>query len=376
MPPPLRRKRRSFGGKDGVWFRRKTCSTTQGEHEKEITKDATTEGKVPSKDSSPAASIDNGMVVEWDEALARPVYRRLGNADTNNNKTLENHSLANFNSNHVSSSSSSDDSEEEHEEKKPRDGFFQSKLIFSTERSAKKRQSAGRSRTFGGRSRRPLSLLLEDCNHSSSPTASSKSSITNNTSPSNQSESNTSVETTQTPKDNSTRIAKTNEDPEKENNLPTTDHGIQSSVSPSTGFSSDTTSHDKRASGSEEDHLLDFVGSLQESSAALDVPKTPTHQASLEEAQRYFAHLDASHPLQLDSSESPTEHGRRKRRNRRLIRTSRKIQLTSPGFVREYSKYAEASKESGFSPLTTVDYAKSRREFFRRAELFNGFVDS
>jgi hypothetical protein len=54
----------------------------------------------------------------------------------------------------------------------------------------------------------------------------------------------------------------------------------------------------------------------------------------------------------------------------------RKINFSSPGINREYEAYATASLESGISPLTIQDYAKSRKlHFSTKGELFDGFLD-
>jgi hypothetical protein len=91
-------------------------------------------------------------------------------------------------------------------------------------------------------------------------------------------------------------------------------------------------------------------------------------QASLLKAKQYFQQLDSTQTLTLDSSDSPIKTSQ-------VTRTSRKVNLTSPGITREYKAYAHSSQGSGVSPLSIQKYAHSRREYFRRTELFDGFFD-
>lgn len=91
-------------------------------------------------------------------------------------------------------------------------------------------------------------------------------------------------------------------------------------------------------------------------------------QTSLLKAKQYFQQLDSTQTLTLDSSDSPIKTSQ-------ITRTSRKVNLTSPGITREYKAYAHSSQGSGVSPLSIQKYAHSRREYFRRTELFDGFFD-
>lgn len=90
--------------------------------------------------------------------------------------------------------------------------------------------------------------------------------------------------------------------------------------------------------------------------------------ASLERARDYFAHLDRTQALTLDASSSPPVSSK-------ITRTSRRADLSSPRFTKEYRAYAEASVASGVPPLSVQDYSSSRRLHFRKKELFDGFLD-
>mmetsp|Transcript_93236 Transcript_93236/g.269265 ORF Transcript_93236/g.269265 Transcript_93236/m.269265 type:complete len:317 (+) Transcript_93236:487-1437(+) len=316
MTQPPRRKRRSFGGESGVWFRRKSSGlaskgiATNGEEEASMSLSS-------KQKSNEMASAEHQKLlspaVEWDDTLARPVFRR---------------SVC---GNQVSSEESDDNFSPERppSPKKAKINFF-----------APVRRNIGtkRTKTYGGRSRRPLSLLLSQENAMASGSA-------------------------KLDDDGAARIH--TEEEAADNGGKVVDGPTHTASSASWNVSQSQTSNtsDPFSFKDEENH---DAKQPQE-----PTPQRPTANSSVEHAQKYFAHLDASYQLQLESAtqNTPSPH-------RPLGRTTRKICLSSPGFQDEYRKYSSNSRELGISPLAPAEYAKSRRQFFRKAELFNGFIDS
>ncbi len=289
MPLPPRRKRCSFGGNQGVWWRRKNSSACNS---------------TPTISCPVTLLVDD--VVKWDESLARPIYRR--------------HSIVCENQ----ITSSSEDTDEDNT-------FLPSTERHNTERSSITTTRKKNKKTFGGRSRRPLSLLLSQDNLSQISVMMQDSK----------------------PSGSETRGSKVNSNSD--------DTSRQSTEMSSTNVPDSDSTYRCNPD------VFDFVNNEEPTPST--TPQRPTANSSIEQAKKYFAHLDSSCHLHMDSSASPTPH-------RSVIRTTRKIQLSSPGFIKEYSKYAQATQELGISPLKTVEYAKSRRRFFRKTELFDGFVDS
>lgn len=79
MPLPPRRKRCSFGGKEGVWWRRKKSSGTNATMDSGEIKKAYPPEEDEGATKKPEATMpnfSNETLVQWDEGLARPVYRR------------------------------------------------------------------------------------------------------------------------------------------------------------------------------------------------------------------------------------------------------------------------------------------------------------
>jgi hypothetical protein len=307
MPRPPRRKRCSFGGKEGVWWRHKSSEETY-----------TTSASTPEPTSFPVSdgplvvkdTID--LKVEWDDMLARPIYHH----STRANQVVS------------SDDERSDPStREQPKPKRTKASFFQTRLPVR------------RIKTFGGRSRRPLSLLLSD--GYATPLSASDDSDCSHRTPG-QDRSNAPTDQQPGP------IVRT----------------LKSSPSNSENPPQVASPYDFKIDASS------TAGNGTRTTASSSTPLRPTATSSIRQAQDYFAHLDASCQLQLDASASPS------RKRPSLVRTSRKIQLSSPGFRLEYSQYANAIRELGVSPLAPDDYAKTRRALFRKNELFDGFVDS
>ena len=94
----------------------------------------------------------------------------------------------------------------------------------------------------------------------------------------------------------------------------------------------------------------------------------PGSNTSLVEARSFFELLDATEELKVDSSDTPVAPSR-------VVRTSRPLSITSPGIQREYQNYATASRESEVSPLSIQAFAVNRAAFFRKSEIYDGFLD-
>jgi hypothetical protein len=110
-------------------------------------------------------------------------------------------------------------------------------------------------------------------------------------------------------------------------------------------------------------------GNVQEiDSRASDLSRQPTSTTSISTAKAYFDKLDAIE-LSLDTSSSPQDHPIR------CGRSQKRINLCDVELQKEYKYYCFASKESGISPISLNDYAKSRSDIFRRNEIFDGFLD-
>jgi hypothetical protein len=124
-------------------------------------------------------------------------------------------------------------------------------------------------------------------------------------------------------------------------------------------------SHTHSAVNSPED-IFEFVS--EDGAGQTPSCSVPNPHSSLERARNYFAKLDQTQSLTLDASSSPAVSSR-------VTRTSRRADLSSPRFKNEYHAYAKESAASGVPPLTIQDYASSRREHFRKKELFDGFLD-
>jgi len=381
MPLPTKRKRCSFGGKEGVWWPLK--KVTKKEEEGPSCPDGngavcdtvdTGGTSVYPQNQSVAFSLlrENDKNIEktmyemsnpvtWDDTLARPIYHRRGTLSRT--KSL----VVSSEDDESTSSKGSIIMKPSNPDRTKVSAFFPEKHLPIRRRR--------RTKTFGGRSRRPLSLLLleGETRPTPSPTDASGDSSINNDEKSS-SEGNTSP---------TNPVVEQEDDPGNEHLNPCTVDSTTVSYIPPTSASPFDFVDDSNRPKVNRRHRLGIMADQS--------PQRPTATSSMQQAKEYFDHLDASYHLQLEeegevmttsiSSSSPPSFPHRYHHNddrpkRSLIRTTRKIQLSSPGFQLEYSKYAQASRELGVSPLVPKEYSKTRREFFQKNVLFNGFVDS
>jgi hypothetical protein len=372
MVKPVRR-RRTFGGKEGIWWRKRTLPPIASEtNESSSSSDPKPENinqlpktsTITIEDTATTTTTTSTTTVGWDHDLCRPTFHR-----------------------NMVSDECQDDSTSCEDEASSGDV-----VVKETTEQPKNEKAAPisiappakRSRTFGCRSRRPLSLLLLDANcleySPSSPASSSpdkKKSCAEVSSPTSLLLPSPTDADTSTPSRSHIMI----DDPELPRRVSTSPGGlVRSGEKPehiektkSTPTSSTSSSKEDTAS---EPSPFDFEDEQQivevqrpASPPSKKDPKRPSASSSLLKAKEYFDNLDSTTKLTLDSYDSPVVSSR-------VVRTSRKVSLSSPGITREYKAYAEASTESGVSPLSRKDYARSRRDFFRNAELFDGFLDS
>lgn len=89
--------------------------------------------------------------------------------------------------------------------------------------------------------------------------------------------------------------------------------------------------------------------------------------SSLEQAKAFFERLDAQQKLNLDASDSP---------GKACVRTERAVKIESSSLREEYGQYVAATNKSGVvDPVSVEQYAMNRSTFFRRGEMYDGFLD-
>lgn len=337
--PPGRRPRRSFGGKDGVWWRKKTLppltlSTSSGG----TSSPASTNTNEEDDKSNNTMQID----VEWDDDLCRPIYHK----------------------NVVSDGFHDDDSS---------DDEVSSELVVEDKEGANPVPNVGedqivpvkRKKAYGGKGPRPLSLLLLESNleySSSSPSSSpdKKKSRPETASPL----SLVPLPSSESSPSQISLVTALNVLPRR---VSTSPGGLMEEVNQKTTKDGFLQTPSNTTPGSPKESLFNFVGS-EVKGRSREVCASVNANSSVQKAQEYFRNLDATERLHLDSSDSPVVSSK-------VTRSSRKVNLQSPGIVREYTDYSKSISATGISPLSVKEYAQSRRDFFRKGQLFEGFLD-
>lgn len=374
MPKSRYRPRRSFGGRDGVWWRNKVKKPASTSSPSRQDDNQTSEGAEGNKsninnkegdnsngtsigsseicDQSPETSNHNKRIlaeITWDEDLCRPIYNRSnlvsdecvddssddgGVVDNNNNNDQKMGSDQPAVDESGTDDTSNNDSIMMKDGKQPHNNPTSSTQQDTT--SIFPTNGVKRSKTFGSKSRRPLSLVLQEMTDFDN-----MSSINNNTVSNNDGTFDTAREGG-------------NEEDDYHHK------------------------HDDDDDDTTADQIKRKKSASDTSTATVTVSKRtkfkPAAKKALEQAKQYFDELDATQKLVLDSSESNLDASAGGR-NGKVTRTTRKMSLSNPQIQQEYKAYATASTESGVPPLTIEEYAQGRRDVFRKNELFDGFLD-
>ena len=380
MMPRARRPRRSFGGKDGVWWRKKTLRPLT-ELEFDDTTDsppniaATTNVEISDAEAAKPTTPANTLEIGWDDDLCRPIYHKNSNNNVVSDGALE-----------LESSSSEDNESSPEKEETTASSSSSSFPKYKNHVKTTTTTTAlpvKRKKTYGNKKPRPLSLLLLESNLASSP-----------------------ILVTSPDQKKTRKEEEEEESPVQILFAPFTDQSpgnkeesvvvIPRRVSTSPGIPKPLLLQDDNhnATRTKEENDDDEEEDDDDSSNSPGSPKTtstlefttdetPNHittkrnikhkdrlnaNTSILKAQEYFRDLDATEKLKLDSSDSPALTSK-------VIRTKRKVHLDSPGITREYQEYTNAMTDSDLTPLPVQEYVRGRSDFFRNGELFDGFLD-
>lgn len=100
-----------------------------------------------------------------------------------------------------------------------------------------------------------------------------------------------------------------------------------------------------------------------------NVISQPSSTTSLAAARAFFERLDAQQKLTLDASGTPVAQGKK------VVRTRRAVHIHSDALREEYQEYAGATRATGVKPLSIKQYAVNRSAFFRNGDVYDGFLD-
>ena len=317
------RVRRSFGGKDGIWWRKKACPES-------------------AKIQEDGVSTLLPSAIGWDESLCRPIYPKIPNSsfsyqsDNDENGASENEHI-------------DDVTDEAPEDANP--AMLNSPLLISQQSDPIKRKS----KCYRGFRKRPLSVFIDTDLTTSLPTEKRSRNI--------------------------------QKDYQMDSLASTASRQIQHSADPVESSPSENAlihmSKNRRTRNrlasvvkvldkSADSEIFDFDATVEERARAFkkDSPSyQPSAKSSIDEARNFFNSLDSSEKLTLDGSSTPVSSSR-------VFRTRRGVCTSSPRLVQEYSAYVEAIESTGVAPLDITEYAKNRGELSGREDrLFDGFLE-
>jgi len=101
----------------------------------------------------------------------------------------------------------------------------------------------------------------------------------------------------------------------------------------------------------------------------------PSPHSSLSDAKAFFAQLDATEELIIDTSRDKHYHLYTRSENSRCVRTMKKQNLADPSLLKSYTSYQHASKENGISPLALKMFAICRRDYLQKKKIYDGLLE-
>jgi len=101
----------------------------------------------------------------------------------------------------------------------------------------------------------------------------------------------------------------------------------------------------------------------------------PSSHTSLSDAKAFFAQLDATEELTIDTSKNKDDRRSKCSQNNRCVRTVRKRNLSDPSLLNDYASYRRASKESGLVPLALQMFAICQSDHFDKRRICDGLLE-
>jgi hypothetical protein len=362
MTHPSRFRRRSFGGKDGIWWRKKKTREEKLEETRELPLLTTT--------------ANDHSIIGWDPVLCRPIFKEVVVS-----------SGASCHANAASSSSEEDGtagSDQDH-----------NNTILATTTTNTKAKVQRTERSYGGRKRPYVMLdILQDSSSTTTtldtnmkpkeivednealPLPSSTPPSANNTTslprqvstlvmedPAADGTGSSSGEKTETRKKHQGLLqGKT----KRERCASTTARDSLAQIVVAGGPSVPEKSKRADNSNNKKATVLDFSDETP-SAKETELLHQPSSNTSLVEARSFFERLDATEELKLDSSDTPVATSKVSRTSRRQVSCS------NPAVLQDYEAYVQCSNQSGVMPLSLPNFLRSRSIY--KSELYDGFLD-
>lgn len=101
----------------------------------------------------------------------------------------------------------------------------------------------------------------------------------------------------------------------------------------------------------------------------------PSSHTSLSDAKAFFAQLDATEELTINTTKDKNYNLYKRSRNSQCVRTVQKRNLSDPSLLKCYASYRCASKENGLSPLALQMFAICRSDHFNKSRMCDSLLE-
>ena len=353
MASTLLARGRSFGGKSGVWFRKKRTQQDNkhggAKNSKGATLTSSSEGgntatNIKAKGTQRATTI---TLIGWDDVRCRPIYSSSIESDNLSSTTVR--------------SDDSSDSENEAVVDSPStvvDCFPAAKQMKEDFADVSRPKKV---RSYGGR-KRPISIidLDDETAYDLMETIQRKP----------MRKYNDKVEKL-------TNIVSTAEPEEEKNDNSVNPRRVSTDLQEEKALRQNQNAKLDKDKENNPDSVFNFNETTEEehNKKETDDCKTPkrrvaapSSQTSMSAARAFFRHLDNE---QLNLTQEPGTSPKRKR----TVRTRRKLSLSDKQLSQEYKEYMAACEASKVSPLSRQEYLSNRGAYFRATSMYDGFLD-
>lgn len=384
---------RAFGGKAGIWLKRKKQSVIHpndnddGASSKKVTPPslnvasgtlslvASTETTVEESTLNVGANATQRTMVGWDDVRCRPVYMETSSWGPSTSSLEEEDEEEQPEARDDEQASDDDLSVGDKEEENDRDDVPSSLLTTRNDNGSRK------SRAYGSRKRKPSSNLLST--HPHEPNNRKRQHISEKKKSTVASAAASAVMTPLT-----NRMAFDLATPQtgagtNKNICSALNSETKAAAAPllpvpdtayNTGPPKDTKLPKKKGPGVlQRRKRAEKQPAVPPSLSQLDFVdenvSQPSSTTSLAAARAFFERLDSQQTLTLDASGTPHDN------KAKCVRTRRAIHVDSDSLQQEYQAYAASTRATGVEPLSVEQYAMNRSLFFRTGEMYDGFLD-
>lgn len=366
------REDRSYGGKAGIWLKKRRKQAVHPQQTK-VTPPSTTSSikKNHSDEASTAQNPSKQVIIGWDDKRCRPIYRESAASSSGTCSTTASTSTINNSDDETEARDDDGSRKEDCSDEEDVDTGEPTSSVLVT--NTNKTETLRKNRAYGSRKR---VSNLSSCHDIMEVQQRKRQHVTN------KKKTTLDAASMMTPSTNS-RMTFDLETPQTlglGDNICDALNSDTKATPRDFGASNDSTVAFKTTRPAKKEKKSASLAMKPKNTKQRKLPalaqldfideqvSQPSSTTSLAAARAFFERLDAQQTLILDTSDTPV--GKKK-----CIRTRRAISVEgNDGLQKEYQDYVAATRATGVEPLSLEQYAVNRSAFFR-GDMYEGFLN-